>query len=72
MQINGKSYSVGQIIETAKDKERDKDSTATKYNLIEVSPRRAVLEADGERFELTIPEPSQSDKIQLLGAVSKP
>lgn len=66
VQINGNSYSVGQTIEVAKDK----DSARMKYKLIEVHPRRAVLEADGERFELTIPEPERSDKIQFLGAVN--
>ena len=66
VQINGKTYAVGQTVEAAKDK----DSIPMKYKLIEIHPRRAILEADGERFELTIPEPSQSDKIQFLGAVS--
>jgi hypothetical protein len=66
VQINGEIYRVGQTIETGKGK----DSPTTKYKLIEVHPRRAVLEADGEQFELTIPEPESSDKIHLLGAVS--
>jgi hypothetical protein len=66
VQINGKPYRVGQTVEVAKDK----DSMSLKYKLIEIHTRRAILEADGERFELTIPEPSQSDKIQFLGSVT--
>jgi hypothetical protein len=65
-QINGKPYTVGQTIEVAKDK----DSTPMTYKLIVIDLRRAVLEAEGEHFELTIPEPGQSDKIQFLGAVN--
>jgi hypothetical protein len=60
-QINGKTYAVGQIIEVAKDKE-----AAMAFKLIEVAPRRAVLEAEGQRFELSIPEPTRSSKIELL------
>jgi hypothetical protein len=64
-QINGKTYSVGQTIEVASSKETPDVS----FKLIEVQPRRAVLEANGERFELLIPEPGKSNKIELLGAM---
>ena len=32
---------------------------------------RAVLEAQGGRFELTIPEPEKSGKIEFVGASGK-
>jgi hypothetical protein len=63
-QISGKTYTVGQVIEVAKEKE----SPCATFKLIEVHPRRAILEAEGERFELTIPEPGKSGKIEFLGA----
>lgn len=65
VQISGKTYSVGQSIEVAKEKE----SLHATFKLVEVHSRRAVLESAGERFELTIPEPGKSGKIELLGAV---
>jgi len=65
VQISGKTYAVGQMIEVAKEKE----SVHATFRLIEVHPRRAVLEAGGERFELTIPEPGKSGKMEFLGAV---
>ena len=66
-QISGKIYAVGQTIEVRKEK-KDKDAGGPAFKLIEVQPRRAVLEADGQRFELLIPEPGKSGKIELLGA----
>jgi hypothetical protein len=66
-QINGKTYSVGQTIEVALDKE----ASNAVFKLIEVQPRRAVLEASGQRFELMIPEPGSSGKMELLGASRK-
>ena len=57
---------MGQVIEVAKEKE--KESPCATFKLIEVHPRRAILEAEGERFELTIPEPGKSGKIEFLGA----
>jgi len=63
-QISGKTYVVGQAIEAVKDKE----TLGVAFKLVEVHPRRAILEADGQRFELTIPEPDKSSKIEFLGA----
>jgi hypothetical protein len=60
--INGKTYGVGQTITVAKDKE-----APVTFKLIEVKPRHAVLEAEGQRFELSIPEPTKSNRIELLG-----
>jgi hypothetical protein len=67
-QINGETYVVGQTIARVKEKQAD----GVIFKLVEVQPRRAVLEADGQRFELTIPEPGKSDKIQFLEAVHSP
>ena len=61
-QINGRTYALGKTIEIAKDKE----SVRAVFKLIDVQPRRAVLQAGGEKFELTIPEPGKSGKIELL------
>jgi len=59
--ISGKSYNEGQTIEVIKDKLR------VTFTLLEVHDRRAVLESQGERFDLVIPEPSKSSKMELLG-----
>jgi hypothetical protein len=64
-QINGKTYAVGQTIEVRKEKE----ALGIAFRLIEVQPRRAVLETAGQRFELMIPEPNKSGKIQFLEVV---
>jgi hypothetical protein len=66
VQINGDTYTVGQTIEVVKEKE----SLRAKFKVVEIHPRRAVLEAEGERFELTIPEPNKSGKIEFVGAAS--
>lgn len=64
-QINGKTYAVGQAIDAGKEN----GSARATFQLIEVHPRRAVLQCGEERFELTIPEPGKSDKIEILGAI---
>lgn len=65
--ISGKSYVQGQVIEVVRDGER----LGVAFKLIEVQARRAVVEADGHRFELTIPEPQDSSKIELVGPAEK-
>jgi len=60
-QINGKTYAEGQHIELVKEP----DGRAMAYRLVEVHPRRVVLEADGQRFDLTLPEPGDSGKMEL-------
>ena len=62
--IGGKSYREGQTIEVV----REEDKSHVSFTLLEVHDRRAVLESQGERFELAIPEPSKSGKMELLGA----
>jgi hypothetical protein len=54
-QINGKMYCVGQGIEVIKGRE----AARVVFKLVEVQPRRAVLEGSGQRFELLIPEPGK-------------
>lgn len=67
-QICGRSYVVGQSIEAVKAGE----TLGAAFKLVDVQPRRAILEADGQRFELTIPEPDKSSRIEFLGAAAKP
>jgi len=62
--ISGKSYHEGQTIEIVKEKGK----LHATFTLLEVHDRRAVLESQGERFELAIPEPSKSGKMELLGS----
>lgn len=66
-QINGRIYAVGQSVEAVKDKE----AVGLAFKLVEVHSRRAILEADGQRFELTIPEPDESSNIEFRGAADK-
>ena len=60
-QINGKSYMEGQTIEV----EREKNSIHATYKLMEVHPRRVVLQSDEGPLELIIPEPNGSGKIEI-------
>jgi hypothetical protein len=64
-QISGRTYTVGQSIEASKGKE----TLGVAFKLVEIRPRQAVLEANGQRFELSIPEPGKSGKIEFAGAV---
>lgn len=68
-QISGKPYSVGDLIQSQSTKVKDVPSVA--FRLIEVTPRRAILEADGQRFELSIPEPGKTGKMESVGALNK-
>ncbi len=61
-QINGKTYSVGQVVVVSG---KEKQSPSVHFRVLEVEPRLAVLEADGQRFELSIPEPAQSAKMEI-------
>jgi len=63
--IGGKTYTLGQIIDVVKPKEKDGEGATISFQLIDIQPRRAILEADGNRYELTIPEPEKSDKIEF-------
>jgi hypothetical protein len=60
-QIGGKPYAVGQMVDVPKEKA----AVPTAFKLIEVGPRRAVLQLGQQRFELTIPKPGDSEKIEI-------
>jgi hypothetical protein len=64
-QINGRTYTEGQTIDVGKER----DSVPTKVQLIEVHPRRVVLQCGEDRLELVIPEPGSSDKIEIMEIV---
>jgi hypothetical protein len=64
-QVNGKTYTAGQIIDVRKG--MDKNSVGATFRLVEVYPRRVVLESGGQLFELAIPDPSKSGKIEFVG-----
>jgi hypothetical protein len=59
--INGKSYQQGETVKLAKDQQQ------IEFTLAEVYPRRIVLKRQGEQFELRIPAPAHSGRIELFG-----
>jgi hypothetical protein len=61
-QINGKSYRQGEIVKLAKDGQQ------VEFTLAAVYPRRVVLKWKGRQFDLTIPVPVRSGRIELSGA----
>ena len=62
--IGGRTYNLGQAVET------EKDGRNYKFVLTEIHDRRVVLETEGEQFELSIPEPGASSRM-VLGTVEK-
>ena len=62
--IGGRMYSLGQTVEMAKE------GHSYKFVLTEIDDRRVVLEMEGEKFELNIPEPGASSRM-VLGKVAK-
>lgn len=62
--IGGRTYNRGQIIEA------EKEGRNYKFILTEIQDRRVVLEMEGERFELSIPEPGMSGHM-VLGTAGK-
>jgi hypothetical protein len=57
--ISGRTYGQGQTIEVRKD------GQTVAFTLAEVHARRVVLVRDENRYELSIPDPLQSKKIEL-------
>ena len=55
--IGGRTYNLGQTIET------EKEGRNYKFVLAEIHDRRVVLEMEGERFELSIPKPGTSSHM---------
>ncbi len=68
-QISGKPYAVGQTIQPLSTKQKDVPNIS--FQLVEVTQRHAVLEADGQRYQLSIPEPGKSGKMELIGTRNK-
>jgi hypothetical protein len=62
--IGGRTYNQGQTIEAVKE------GRNYKFVLSEIHDRKVVLEMEGERFELSIPEPGTSGHM-VLGTVEK-
>jgi hypothetical protein len=60
--IGGRTYSQGQTIEAMKE------GRNYKFVLSEIHDRKVVLEMEGERFELCIPEPGTSSRM-VLGTI---
>ena len=58
-QINGKSYRQGEAVKLVKDGQQ------IEFTLAAVYPRRIVLKRKREQFELTIPVPARSGRIEL-------
>ena len=59
--VNGRTYEQGRTIELAKD------GRPFEFTLSEVHPRRIVLKREGRRYELTIPQPAASGRLELYG-----
>ena len=62
--IGGRTYNQGQTIDV------EKDGRNHRFVLTEIFDRRVVLETEGERFELSIPEPGASAHM-VLGSAEK-
>ena len=57
--IGGKNYTQGSTVEG------DKDGQRIKFTLAEIHPRRVVLIRESRPFELKVPSPGQSSRIEL-------
>ena len=60
--IGGRAYEQGRTIHCAKD------GRQFEFTLSEVHPRRIVLVREGKRYELTIPQPAASGRLELYGS----
>jgi hypothetical protein len=60
-QISGKTFELGRLVNVTKDDRR------YEFRLVEVQHRMVVLQRNSERFELRIPAPVDSEKIELYG-----
>ena len=60
-QINGKNYIEGQNVEV----ENRETMVKAAFKLSEIRPRGVVLQSDGKRFELVLPNQERSDKIEI-------
>ena len=62
--VNGRAYEQGGTIHGAKD------GRQFAFTLSEVHPRRIVLVREGKRYELTIPQPAPSGRLELYGSTN--
>lgn len=60
-QIDGKSYRQGEVVRLVRN------GQPIQLTVAEVYPRRVVLECQGRQFELAIPDPACSGRIELSG-----
>jgi len=58
--IGGKTYRAGNTVAVTKDGQQ------IVFELVEVHPRRIVLQRDGEQYELSIAGPGDSGQIELV------
>ena len=63
--LNGKTYAEGRRVEVV-----TKDGRKLAFILVEIEPRRVLLERLGMVYELTIRSPGSSGSIELLGSVN--
>lgn len=64
--ISGKTYKLGQSVTL------EKDGQQVTFKLVELHPRRVVLEREGKRFDLKIPSHHKSGRIELAGSNKDP
>lgn len=62
--INGRPCQEGRTIAMAKDGQQ------VEFKLCEVHPRRVVLERDGKRYELAIPQSAPSGRLEMSGGTN--
>jgi hypothetical protein len=57
-EIDGESYTVGDVVEAMSGE------TIANFRVVEIQPRRVILESDGQKYELTIPRPLVDSAIE--------
>jgi len=60
--INGRAFRQGRTVTVTKD------GRQIEFRLVEIRPRQVVLEGNGQRFVLSIPEPPGAGRIELAGS----
>jgi hypothetical protein len=61
-EINGKSYGINEHVEVATD------TLEVSFKIVEIHPRRVVLERDGVRYDLKIPRPLLDGIVEMTGS----
>lgn len=60
--VNGRAYEQGQTIHAAKD------GRQYEFTLSEVHPRRIVLKREDRQYELAIPRPASTGRLEMYGS----